>query len=60
MEHLRHQRHVRNLSHVLVASNECPVCLKIFRDRLMAARHLQAAIGRGYCGAYGPRSIVPL
>eukprot|EP00959_Pyramimonas_sp_CCMP1952_P260125 5438657-Pyramimonas_sp.AAC.1 len=26
----------------------------------MAARHLQSALQRGYCGGYGPRSLVPV
>eukprot|EP00959_Pyramimonas_sp_CCMP1952_P263322 5506452-Pyramimonas_sp.AAC.1 len=60
MEHLRHRHHVRNLSHVLTTSNKCPVCSKIFRNQITAARHLQASLQRGYCGGFGPRSLVPL
>eukprot|EP00959_Pyramimonas_sp_CCMP1952_P404036 8466088-Pyramimonas_sp.AAC.1 len=60
LKHITQQHHLHNLAHVLTPTNICIGCRQVFKTRITAARHLQAAIRRGRCdkGALGatPRS----
>ena len=48
-QHLKKVHGLHNAAHQAIVTNMCCICHRIFSSKVLAARHMQGSLGRGFC-----------